>query len=105
SVSLPVSYARRTENWSFLVEGAVSRSFARSARGDSNRGSATGYRVGGVVERRLNKHWVLGGAIDYRRSKDYSPSHFMLYLRYAFEPWQGPLPMRPEPMIPYAEFK
>lgn len=105
SVSLPVSYARRTENWSFLVEGAVSRSFARSARGDSNRGSATGYRVGGVIERRLNKHWVLGGAIDYRRSKDYSPSHFMLYLRYAFEPWQGPLPMRPEPMIPYAEFK
>lgn len=106
SVSLPVSYARRTADWSFLLEGSVSRSSARgeSASGGS-RSSGTGYRVAGFAERRLSNHWVLGAGIDYRHSKDYSPSHFMLYLRYAFEPWQGDLPMAVNPMIPYAEFK
>lgn len=105
SVSLPVSYARRSADWTFMLEGAVSRSFARSARGDGDSSRGTGYRVGGYAERRLNNHWVLGAAIDYRRSKDYSPSHFMLYVRYSFQPWQGPLPLRPDPMLPYAEFK
>ncbi len=88
SVSLPISYGRRTANWSFLLNGSVSRSFAQGHSSDSERRSGIGYRVGGFVERRLNNHWVLGGGIDYRRSKDYSPSHFMLYLRYAFKPWQ-----------------
>ena len=106
SVSLPVSYARRTSNWSFLLEGSVSRSFARSTTdSSSSRGASTGYRVAGFVERRLGDHWVLGAGVDYRHSKDYSPSHFMLYLRYAFKPWQGDLPFSPSPMIPYAEFK
>lgn len=105
SVSLPVSYAKRTGNWSFLLDGSVSRSFARSDKSTDRRSSGTGYRIGGFVERRLNSHWVLGGGIDYRRSKDYSPSHFALYLRYSFKPWQGHLPLAPTPMIPYADFK
>ncbi|WP_397474293.1 cellulose synthase complex outer membrane protein BcsC [Pusillimonas sp.] len=106
SVSLPISYARRTSNWSFLFEGSVSRSFARSvSEADTSRSAGTGYRVAGFVERRLSDHWVLGAGIDFRRSKDYSPSRFMLYLRYAFKPWQGDLPLAPNPMIPYADFK
>jgi len=106
SVSLPISYARRTADWSFLLEGSVSRSFARSvSESDTSRRSGTGYRIAGFVERRLNDHWVLGAGIDFRRSKDYSPSRFMLYLRYAFKAWQGDLPFAPSPMIPYADFK
>lgn len=34
SISLPISYARRSSDWSFLLEGSVSRSVARSS--DSN---------------------------------------------------------------------
>lgn len=106
SVSLPLSYARRTADWSFLLEGSVSRSFARSINDTaSNRSAGNGYRLAGFVERRLNDHWVLGAGIDFRRSKDYSPSRFMLYLRYAFKPWQGDMPLAPSPMIPYSEFK
>jgi len=106
SVSVPISYARRTSDWSFLLEGSVSRSFARSTNSeDGSRSSSTGYRVAGFVERRLADNWVLGAGLDIRRSKDYSPSHFILYLRYTFEPWQGDLPLGPGPLIPYAEFK
>lgn len=105
SVSLPVSYAKRSGNWSFILDGSVSRSFVRSDRNTDGRSSGTGYRLGAFVERRLNSHWVLGGGIDHRRSKDYSPSHFTLYLRYSFKPWQGSLPLAPSPMIPYADFK
>lgn len=106
AVSLPVSYARRTSDWSFLLEGSIARSFARSTGPeDSSRSSSTGYRVAGFVERRLADNWVLGAGIDFRRSKDYSPSHFIVYLRYTFKPWQGDLPLGPGPLIPYAEFK
>lgn len=104
SVSLPVSYAKRTADWSFLLEGSVSASFART--GSSARHSrGIGYRLAGFAERRLNNHWVAGGGIDWRRSKDYSPSRFMLYVRYSFEPWQGDLPFAGSPLIPYADFK
>lgn len=105
SVSLPVSYAKRSGDWSFLIDGSVSRSFVRSDRSSDQRSGGTGYRIGGFVERRLNSHWVLGAGIDHRRSKDYSPSHFSVYLRYHFEPWQGHLPLSPSPMIPYSDFK
>lgn len=106
SVSLPVGYARRTANWSFLLEGSVSRSFARSGSStESGSSQGTGYRLAGFVERRLSNHWVAGAGLDWRHSQNYSPSHFMLYLRYSFEPWQGPLPLAPSPMIPYADFK
>lgn len=137
SLSLPVSYAKRTVNWSYVLEGSVSVSRVKtrdmayypernlieapwqnlaskgvsdaafmadnSFEGGSSNG--VGYGVRGLVERRLNDHWVLGTGVDWQYSKDYSPSRAMLYLRYSFAPWQGDLKLPIEPLIPYADFK
>jgi len=39
----------------------------------------------------------LGGMIDIQRSRDYTPSHAAIYLRYFFDAWEGDmdLPIRP----------
>lgn len=103
SLSLPVRYAKRTANWSFVVEGGASFSSAKNHQGETSRG--LGYTLSGGVERRLNKHWVLGAGLDLQHSKDYAPSRGMLYLRYTFEPWQGSLPLGLDPLTPYADFK
>lgn len=68
-------------------------------------GGGVGYSVRGLAERRLDNHWVVGGGFDLQRGKDYTPSRFMLYLRYTFEPWQGDLTLRPAALTPYADFK
>lgn len=134
SVGLPFSYARRTANWSFVVQGSMSLSSAKSASGsyypstsliqspssrlgisaadvaaantfEGGKSNGVGFYISGVVERRLGHHWVAGAGVDWQHSKDYSPSRAMLYLRYTFEPWQGNLDLPPRPLIPYAEFK
>lgn len=102
SVSLPIRYAKRTDNWSFDIRAAASLSRSRSHDGSS--GSGTGYTFSAGAERRLSKHLVLGAAIDLQHSKDYQPSRAMLYLRYHFRPWKGSLPLGLEPLIPYADF-
>ena len=67
--------------------------------------SGIGYRVQGLVERRLSDNLVLGGGVLYQHSDDYAPSRAMLYLRYTFDVWQGNLPMPVQPLIPYADFR
>jgi len=103
SVSIPISYAKRTGNWSFLIQGSGSLSSAKNHAGKRNTGF--GYTLNTVIERRINKHLVLGAGLDLQHSKDYAPSRGMLYLRYTFEPWQGSMPLRSEPLTPYADFK
>lgn len=134
SLSLPVSYAKRTADWSYILEGSVSVSKAKtrdmdyypqrsliagplqelgvsdavfitdnSFKGGSSTG--VGYSVRGLIERRLNNHWVLGAGLDWQYSEDYSPNRGMLYLRYSFASWQGNLKLPIEPLTPYADFK
>lgn len=103
SVSIPVRYAKRTDNWSFLIQGSGSLSTAKDHAGARNTGF--GYTLNAVIERRVNKHLVFGAGIDLQHSKDYAPNRGMLYLRYTFEPWKGSLPLGPEPLVPYADFK
>lgn len=103
SVSLPMSYSKRTANWSYSVRGGASLSKAKDHQGGSSQG--VGYNLSGAVERRLTNHLVLGAGIDLQHSKDYAPSRGMLYLRYTFEPWQGSLPLGLEPLTPHADFK
>lgn len=137
SLSLPVGYARRTADWSYVLEGSVSVSKAKTRQADyypkrglidepwqelaskgvsnpdfmaanrttSGTSRGVGYSVRGLVERRLDSHWVLGAGLDWRYSDDYSPSRGMLYLRYSFAPWQGHLKLPVEPLTPYADFK
>lgn len=137
SVSLPASFAWRSDNWSVRVDGSVSLSSARTASTrryplspllqralasleagqdvvgldpgtaftTASSSTGTGYRLYTAVERRLGDHLVLGAAGTLQRSRDFSPSTFQLYLRYALNPWQGNLPLPVAPLVPYGEFR
>lgn len=131
SIGVPLSYAWRNADWAASAEGRVAWSTSRSedsrlypldslnrelmaryalaeanlddtVAGSSTRGFS--YRVQGTLERRLSDHFVLGGALDWQYSEDYAPSRGALYLRYSALPWQGDLPLPPEPLAPYADF-
>ncbi|HHU94403.1 MAG TPA: tetratricopeptide repeat protein [Alcaligenaceae bacterium] len=103
SISLPVSYSKRTADWSFTVQGGPSFSQSKNHQGESSQG--VGYSFNTAVERRINNHLVVGAALNLQRSEDYSPNRGMLYLRYYFEPWQGSLPLGTKQITPYADFK
>ncbi|MCW2105704.1 UNVERIFIED_ORG: Flp pilus assembly protein TadD [Rahnella aquatilis] len=125
SLSVPVSYRQRTENWSWQLGGSVS--WSRSSTSDQKRypiqnlipdslpdknaietgssGSGFGYTLQALLERRVSSHWTVGEGIDIQQAKDYTPSHFLLYARYSMSGWQGDLDMPPEPLVPYADFK
>ncbi len=135
SLGLPVSFAWRDADWSVRLDTSVSISASRSdaiarypyapairealARlrdeyGDlelldsgsaDSRSTGTGYKLYLAVERRLSDHFVLGAAATLQHSQDYSPNAFQVYLRYAFRPWQGNLPLPVAPLEPYAEFR
>src|SRR5690606_17419838 len=85
--------------------GVGSAGFAQDNDIPGATGGGLGYSVGGFIERRLDNHWVLGAGVDLQHGKDYTPSRFMLYLRYTFRPWQGDLKLRPSSVTSYADFK
>jgi len=128
SISVPVSYAWRNEDWSVLLESSVGWSVSQSdgspdyplrsllsteqraaaaangkSEGSTNRGIS--YRLQGLFERRLSDHFVLGGGVSLLHSDDYAPSRALLYLRYNLMPWRGNLPLPVEPLTPYADFR
>lgn len=125
SLSVPVNYRQRTENWSWQLGGSVS--WSRSSTSDEKRypiqnlipdslpdkgavetgssGSGFGYTIQALVERRVSSHWTVGAGVDIQQAKDYTPSHYLLYARYSLSGWQGDLDMPPQPLVPYADFK
>lgn len=134
SIGVPVSWAWRNYDWSFLLEGSVSWSRAHSdasrlypdshlnrklldrydviestsninAMVDASDSNGLGYRLHGLFERRLDDRWAVGGGFDWQHSDDYAPSHAMLYLRYLFEPWRGNLALPVTPQEPYSEWR
>ena len=122
SLSLPVTYRQRTENWSFDLGGSVSWShaktssqpqypvnpgniaFTNSPTGSSS-GSGFGYTVQALVERRVTPHWSVGLAMDIQQAKDYTPSHGLIFMRYSMAGWNGDMDLPPQPLEPYADFK
>lgn len=132
SIGLPVSYAWRNYDWSFLLEGSVSWSRANSdssrvypnqhlnrkllerydivesnidAMTDASASTGLGYRLHGAFERRLSDRWALGGGFDWQHSDDYAPSHAVFYVRYLFEPWRGNLALPVTSLEPYSEWR
>lgn len=125
SLAVPVNYRQRTDNWSWEVGGSVS--WSRSSTKDQKRypltgllpsnfadkdaieqgssSSGFGYTAQALIERRVSSHWTVGAAIDIQQAKDYTPSHYLLYVRYSLAGWQGDLDMPPRPLVPYADFK
>ena len=131
SIGVPFSYAWRNYNWSVAFETSVSWSTSSYAGGDrlyisdsdyrimqagdipnnsalyndSTSASGLGARARLMAERRLSDHWVVGSGFDWGYSKDYSPSHAFVYLRYLFKPWRGNLALPVEPLESYAEWR
>jgi len=122
SLSVPVTYRQRTENWSFDLGGSLSWSqshtqgqqrypvnpgftLASNPTSSSSSGRGFGYTLQALIERRVTAHWSVGLAMDIQQAKDYTPSHGLLYLRYSMAGWEGDLDMPPQPLEPYANFK
>ncbi|WP_168381013.1 cellulose synthase complex outer membrane protein BcsC [Modicisalibacter radicis] len=124
SLSLPVSYTRRTGDWSWQLDAAISQSWSDSddsaryplggddvaglpdagaTRGGGS-GGGFGFSLGGRVEYRLADHWIAGLAAGLQQAEDYAPNGFNLSLRYSFGAWQGDLAMPPDALEPYASF-
>ena len=126
SFALPVTWRKRTENWSWELGGSVSWSHSRTQtqarypllnlipsdyrqraselteEGSSSHGF--GYTARALVERRVTSNWFVGAAVDIQQAKDYTPSHALLYVRYSAAGWQGDLDMPPQPLVPYADW-
>lgn len=122
SLSVPVTWRQRSENWSYELGGSVSLSHSKTDAqsryplsfgaltrdnppGSNGGGSGVGYTLQARVERRLSSHWTLGLGVDIQQAKDYTPSHGLMYLRYSMAGWQGDLDMPPQPLTPYADYK
>lgn len=126
SFAVPVMWRQRTENWSWELGGSVSWSHSRTktmprypltnlipadyqeaARDQTNDGGSSqgfGYTARALVERRVTSNWFVGTAIDIQQAKDYTPSHFLLYVRYSAAGWQGDMDLPPQPLVPYADW-
>ena len=122
SLSVPVSWRQRTENWSYDLGGSVSWSHSETdgqsrypldfgalttdnPQSSDSSSNGFGYTLRAVVERRLTAHWTMGVGVDIQQAKDYTPSHGLIYARYSMAGWQGDLDLPPEPLTPYADFK
>ncbi|WP_300001434.1 cellulose synthase complex outer membrane protein BcsC [uncultured Cedecea sp.] len=127
SFSVPVTWRKRTENWSWELSTSASWSYSQTSTHklypiasllnngnisypegfDINAGTSSngfGYTAQALIERRLNENWSIGAGIDLQHAKDYTPSHALIYLRYSQAGWLGDLDLPPQPLIPYANF-
>jgi Flp pilus assembly protein TadD len=122
SLSLPVTYRQRHDNWSFDLGGSVSWSqsqtdgqqrypvnpgfaLASNPTSDSSAGNGFGYTLQALVERRVTPHWSVGVAMDIQQAKDYTPSHGLIFMRYSMAGWNGDMDMPPQSLTPYADVK
>ncbi|WP_263070647.1 cellulose synthase complex outer membrane protein BcsC [Enterobacter huaxiensis] len=128
SFALPVTWRKRTENWSWELGGSVSWSHSktndelrypkqgliptdepgrytdRGAMETGSSSSGTGYTARAIVERRVTSNWFVGLGVDIQEAKDYTPSHALLYVRYSAAGWQGDMDLPPQPLMPYADW-
>jgi hypothetical protein len=128
SFALPVTWRKRTENWSWELGGSVSWSHSKTKdelrypiqnliptdepdrytdRGAMETGSSssgTGYTARAIIERRVTSNWFVGMGVDIQEAKDYTPSHALIYVRYSAAGWQGDMDLPPQPLIPYADW-
>lgn len=130
SFGLPVSYARRGQEWSLALDASLGWSYAQSeghalypdhgsaiansgvalANGaarssESASSSGVGISLAGQGEYRLTDHWSLGGGVRWQLSADYAPGHVFGYVRYQFKPWRGKLDLPIASLTPYGQWR
>lgn len=84
-ISVPIKWAGSTENFAWNVDTTLGYSIAKTKK--TTTGLGYGMQLNG--EYRLSPHFALGGVINLKHQKDYSPSTGLLYIRYLFKPWNG----------------
>lgn len=131
SVSVPLSYAWRNYQWSFLLGSSIGWSRSSYAGGDqlylgsaeavvepasfnpatnprlvnsASRSQGVSLRSQLLAERRLSDHWALGAGWSWGYSKSYAPNQAFVYLRYVVKPWRGSLDLPAEALTPSADW-
>ncbi|WP_034294843.1 cellulose biosynthesis protein BcsC [Herbaspirillum sp. RV1423] len=115
SVGVPVTWARRSDNFSFQVKGAMGLQYfqqdsaeyfptdsslqaANNQRYAKQSKTGLGYSVEGAGEYRFGPRLFVGGALRLNNSSDYKEINVGMYLRYTFEDMKGrfmTLPVNP----------
>ncbi len=101
SFGLPVTYAKRMQDWSVQISSSLSHSWSET----SSQSQSWGYSTELLGEYRVTPHWFVGVKTTFQHSPDYSPAYGLFYIRYALQGWQGDLNLPPQPLTPYAAFE
>lgn len=122
SLGLPIELTGRRGTWSYLLRATLAHSwthtddapyypldpslqqFAGDPRHSGGKGGGFGGSMRAAIEHRLTPQWSLGAWLDLERSDDYSPTRGMIYLRHFFKPQGSPVPVPPQPVVPYSQF-
>jgi predicted Zn-dependent protease len=122
SLGLPLEWSGRSGRLSWLLKGAVSRSYTReksmpyyptdpalqastgSQMFSGSKGYGTGYSLKGALEYHLFDRYFIGAQYALDRSAYYAPNNYVLYLRRMFWPWNEPVPYPPRPVRPYSQY-
>ena len=121
SLSVPVSYAARSERLSYVLRASASLSSAREkaapyypTRADwqaqsgnlmisGSTGPGWGASLSGAMEYQLTPRLALGAQLDVQYSQFYQPAGAMLYLRWQQDGAARTLPFPVEPLTPYSD--
>ncbi|MDO5531235.1 cellulose synthase subunit BcsC-related outer membrane protein [Sutterella sp.] len=123
SAGLSLSDARRTDDWSWILEGRLGVSHSTSperdryplragmpaiqdlyARDAAESSTGIGLTLRGAFEHRLSRRVVVGGEAEYQHADGYVPLVATLWLRWYLDDWAGDLPLPPVAPIPYSEW-
>lgn len=122
SLGLPIELTGRRGTWSYLLRATLAHSWthtddaayypldpllqqqAGDPRHSGGKGGGFGGSMRAAIEKRITPQWSLGAWLDLDRSDDYSPTRGMIYLRHFFKPQGSPVPVPPQPVVPYSQF-
>ena len=126
SLSLPVEWSGRKNQWTWLVRGALSVSRSSSQDTDffpntprlqaqatalgsqpvylGSRSTGFGRSLRSALEYDLSRQLTLGAQLEIDRSAYYAPTNLLFYVRYRFDPVLASSENRPRPVQTYSSF-